>query len=134
MQLDREPRKIGTDVLRIWNARVESLRNKFSHLRTVVLIKSNELTKLAVFEVETILFPTDRFTWSRNSNGNLVAHDKAGMHRFTWQPHGSQFTIIEDVPKECLLIEVKPPEKLDKNSVLEAVEFDGTWVKVISRS
>jgi hypothetical protein len=71
--LNRNPQEIGNDVLEIWNARVESLRNKFSHLRNVVLIKS-----------------------------------------FTWQSHGSQFTIIDDVPQEYLLAQVKPPKKLDK--------------------
>lgn len=133
MELDRNPQEIGTDVLRIWNARVESLRDKFSHLRTVVLIKSNDLTKLAVFETETVLYPIDRFTWSRNPRGNLEAHDKTGIHRFTWQPHGLQFTIIEEVPQECLLIEVKPPKKLDKDSVLKALKFDNSWVKIVNR-
>lgn len=134
MELDRDPQDIGADVLRIWNARVESLRDKFSHLRTVVLIKSNDLTKLAVFETETVLYPVDRFTWSKNARGNLEARDIAGVHRFTWQPHGSQFTIIEAVPQECLLIEVKSPQKLDKESVLKALKFDKSWVKVVNRS
>lgn len=134
MELDRAPQEIGADVLRIWNARVESLRDKFSHLRTVVLVKSDDLTRLAVFETETVLYPIDRFTWSRNIRGNLEADDKTGTHRFTWQPHGSQFTIIEDVPQECLLIEVKSPEKLDKDSVLKAIKFDKSRVKVVNRS
>jgi len=134
MELDRDPQEIGDDVLKIWNARVESLRDKFSHLRTVVLVKSDDLTKLAVFETETVLHPIDRFTWIRNKHGNLEAQDKTGNHRFTWQPHGSQFTIIENIPQECLLIQVKPPKKLDKDSVLKALKFDETWVKVINRS
>jgi len=113
MDLDRNPQEIGNDVLKIWNARVESLRNKFSHLRTVVLIKSDDLTKLAVFETDTILYPIDDFNWLRNKRGNLEAYDTERKHRFTWQPHGSQFTIIEDVPQECLLVQVKSP----KNSI-----------------
>ena len=134
MDLDRNPQEIGNDVLKIWNARVESLRNKFSHLRTVVLIKSDDLTKLAVFETDTILYPIDDFNWLRNKRGNLEAYDTERKHQFTWQPHGSQFTIIEDVPQECLLVQVKSPKKLDKASVLKALDFDKTWVKVVNRS
>lgn len=134
MELDRNPQDIGNDVLRIWNARVESLRDKFSHLRTVILIKSDDLTKLVVFETETIFYPIDRFKWSKNARGNLEAIDTAGKHRFTWQPHGSQFTIIEEVPKECLLVEVKSPEKLDKEIVLKTLNFDKTWITVTNRS
>jgi hypothetical protein len=132
--LNANTQSMGNNILEIWNARVEAVRAKFSHLRTVVLIKSDDLTELAVFEVETVLYPLDRFTWSRNQRGNLEAREKStNIHRFTWQPHGSQFTIIESVPKECLLIRVKSPRKLDKNEVLKAINFDDDWVIVINR-
>lgn len=133
MVLDREPQEIGNDVLKIWNARVEALRNKFTHLRTVVLVKSEDLTKLAVFEMETVLYPLDRFKWSKNARGNLQAIDETGKHRFTWQPHGSQFTIMEEIPNECLLVEVKQPEKLDREIVLKSLNFDKSWVTVVNR-
>jgi len=33
-------------------------------------------------------------------NDNLEGYDRSGdAHVFTWQPHGSQFTIIENVPE-----------------------------------
>lgn len=132
--LDADAQILGNDVLKIWNARVESVRAKFSHLRTVVLIKSDDLTKLAVFETETILYPPDNFIWKRNQRDNLEAYEKdTNFHRFTWQPHGSQFTIIESVPKECLLIKVKTPQKLDKDEVLKALNFDNKWVTVTNR-
>lgn len=132
--LDADAQELGNAVLEIWNARVESVRAKFSHLRTVVLIKSDDLTELAIFEAETILYPPENFVWKRNQRGNLEAYEKASsVHRFTWQPHGSQFTIIEAVPKECLLIKVKPPRKLDKDDVLKAVNFDSKWITVTTR-
>lgn len=134
-ELGAKAQIIGEQVLEIWNARVEAIRSKFSHLRTVVLIKSKDLTELAVFEVETILYPVDRYTWLRNVRGNLEGRDTiTGAHRFTWQPHGSQFTIIEDVPQDCLLIKVKSPPKLDKAAVLEAAQFDDSWITVTNRS
>lgn len=134
MELDRDPQEIGNDVLQIWNARVESLRDKFSHLRTVVLIKSDDLTKLTVFETETVFYPVDRYSWTKNKRGNLETYDGLGKHRFTWQPHGSQFTIIEEVPQERLLLEIKALQKLDKGSVLRTLKFDASWIKIVNRS
>ena len=134
MELNADPQEIGNDVLSIWNARVESIRSRFSHLHTVVLIKSYDLTELAVFEFETVLYPIDQYTWSRNERGNLEAVEKVtGAHRFTWQPHGSQFTIIEQVPQDCLLIKVKPPPKLDKRDVLKKLNYDDSWITVTRR-
>lgn len=132
--LSVDPQITGNDVLNIWNARVEDLRAKFSHLRTVVLIKSDDLTKLAVFEFETIRYPIDQYKWSRNSRGNLEGRNKnTETHCFTWQPHGSQFTIIESVPTNCLLITVTAPQKLDKDAVLKALNFQNDWITVTNR-
>ncbi|MFZ5855552.1 MAG: hypothetical protein ACOYZ6_01870 [Chloroflexota bacterium] len=130
-ELDRNPDELGSDVLRIWNGRVEALRSKFSHLRTVVLVKSDDLTKLTVFEIETVLYPTDNYYWAWNKRKNLEGYDSnSKQHKFTWQPHGSQFTIIENIPTPALLIEVKRPEHVDKNAFLQAIKFDRDWIKV----
>jgi hypothetical protein len=135
MELDAEPQEMGNNVLRIWNTRVESLRAKFSHLRTVVLIKSEDLTELTVFEFETVLYPPDEFAWSRNKRGNLEGFDQnTKFHRFTWQPHGSQFTIIEPVSPDCLLITVKSPPKLDKLGILKTLNYDDSWITVTKRN
>lgn len=132
--LDADPQLLGNDVLNIWNARVEAIRAKFSHLRTVVLIKSNNLTELTIFEAETVMYLPEHFVWKRNKRNNLEAFDKrTNVHRFTWQPHGSQFTIIESVPNECLLIKLQSPRKLDKDAVLQALNFDSSWVTVTNR-
>jgi hypothetical protein len=132
---DIDPQELGENVLSIWNARVESVRSRFSHLRMVILIKSNDLTELAVFETETVFYPVEQYTWSRNKNGNLVGFDNTkGSHCFTWQPHGSQFTIFESVPDDCLLISLKAPPKLDKNEILKAFNFDESWVSVTRRN
>lgn len=132
--LDADAQELGNDVLEIWNNRVEDRRAKFSHLRTVVLIKSNDLTELAVFETDTIFYQPKNYIWRRNRNNNLEAYERSSdIHRFTWQPHGSQFTIIESVPQECLLIRVKPPQKLDKETILEAVNYEDDWITVTAR-
>ena len=55
-------------------------------------------------------------------------------HRFTWQPHGSQFTIIEEIPEDSLLIKIKEPEMLNKEDVLKALGFDKSWISITKRS
>jgi len=132
--LDADPEILGKEVLSIWNNRVSAIRSKFAHVRTVVLIKSYDLTKLVVFETETVLYPSDQYFWLRNKNNNLEGYEKeTKFHKFTWQPHGSQFTIIETVPNDTLLIEVKSPPVLEKDNILEAVNFDNSWISVTKR-
>jgi hypothetical protein len=132
--LDAQPQLLGDSVLEIWNARVEAIRAHFSHLRTVVLVKSPDLTTLTVFEFETVFYPPENYTWQKNKNGNLEAIEKhTGAHRFTWQPHGSRFTIIEPVPQNCLLVTLKSPPRLDKDEVLAALHYDDSWVTVTHR-
>ncbi len=123
---------IGKQVLEIWNGRVDSLRNKFSHLRTVVLIKSLNLSEFVIFETETVMYPPDKYTWKRNENNNLEGYDtETKEHKFTWQPHGSQFTIIETVPKEKLSIRIKKPPVMPQEAILKTIGFDKSWIKGI---
>jgi len=132
LDLNADPQIIGEDVLRIWNARVEAIRDKFSHVRTVVLIKADDLTKCAVFETETVFYQLDRYKWARNPRGNLEGHDESNnVHRFTWQPHGSQFTIIEDVPQSRVCFSVTPPTPIDRDKLLEAIGYNESWIQVI---
>ena len=129
-----DPNALGESVLEIWNERVSSIREKFQNLRTVVLVKSNDLTEVVVFEFDTIRYDPELFVWEWNKNGNLVGIEKSSTkHRFTWQPHGSQFTIIEEIPEESLLIKIKEPEQLNKEEVLTALGFDKSWVTVSKR-
>jgi hypothetical protein len=126
------PNDLGQKVLAIWNARVAEVKASFKNLRTVVLIKSNDLLELAVYEFQTKEFDPKNYQWTRNKNKNLVGSDiKTKEHIFTWQPHGSQFTIIEKVPQERLAIRIKKPPKLDKNEALKAIKFDDSWIQII---
>ncbi|MFA6104294.1 MAG: hypothetical protein WCV67_17055 [Victivallaceae bacterium] len=126
------PQEMGNMVLEIWNARVSSIRAKYDHLRTVVLIKSDDLLELAIFEFETLLYPVENFEWQWNKNNNLVGVDrKSKEHRFTWQPHGSQFTIVEDVPRERLAIQIRKPPALTQENVLNSLNFEPSWITII---
>ncbi|MEO8148656.1 MAG: hypothetical protein ABI723_13505 [Bacteroidia bacterium] len=122
----------GKLVLDIYNERVSAIREKYKHLRTVVLVKSNDLSEVSVFEFETIRYDPELYKWEWNKNKNLVGIEKRnGEHRFTWQPHGSQFTILEDVPAKSLVIRIKQPKKLDKEKILTALGFDKSWITVV---
>jgi len=126
-----DPNAVGKSVLDIWNERVSAVREKFQNLRTIVLIKSNDLTKVVVFEFETIRYDPELFVWTWNKNANLVGVEKSTKeHRFTWQPHGSQFTIIENIPQKSLVIKIRQPETLNKESTLSALGFDQSWITI----
>lgn len=130
-----DPTLIGKLVLEIWNERVSAIREKHKHVRTVVLLKSNDLSEVVVFEFETIRYDYELYTWKWNKNNNLVGtHKKTGEHTFTWQPHGSQFTITEEVPEKSLVIKIKQPKTLNKDQILKALGFDKSWVTVTKRT
>lgn len=128
-----DPAEIGRMVIEIWNERVASIRALYSHLRTVVLVKSDDLLELAVFEFDTVLYNPDQFEWKWNKRKNLEGRDRSsGFHRFTWQPHGAQFTIIEEVPSSKLAIRIKQPPPLERDKVLDTMGFDDSWIEIIS--
>lgn len=129
-----DPNPIGKMVLNIWNERVSAIRKFHKHLRTVVLIKSSDLTKVAVFEFDTIRYEPDLFYWEWNKNKNLCGFDVRTKEQcFTWQPHGSQFTIFENVPSNTLQIQIKQPPKIEKENVLKIIGFDSSWITILNK-
>jgi len=114
-----DPNLIGSQVLEIWNERVSSIREKYKNLRTVVLVKSDDLSQVAIFEFDTIRYDPELFEFHWNARANLEGFDKGNTYkRFVWQPHGSQFTIIEEVPKTSLILKLRQPDPLDRDKVL----------------
>lgn len=127
-----DPNALGEKVLSIWNERVASIRNKYRHLRTVVLIKADDLKELAVFEFDTVMYDPSQFLWRWNVRGNLDGCAKESReHKFTWQPHGSQFTIVENVPKRRLAIRITRHPSLSHDAVLSAIEFEPSWIELL---
>ena len=128
-----DPDELGEKVLAIWNERVSSIRKLYKHVRTVVLVKSDDLLELAIFEFETVMYLPDQYWWQWNERNNLEGFSKnSDQHIFTWQPHGSQFTIIENLPKERLALKIKQPPLLKKGDLLNAIKFDESWIEIIS--
>jgi hypothetical protein len=131
---DVDPDMLGQKILSIWNTRVADVRKRFLHVRTVVLIKSDDLLEEAVFEMDTSLYPIENYKWAWNEEDNLEGYetrDKVEVHKFTWKPHGSQFTIIEEVPQNRLAIKIRKPLELNREAVLKALKFDESWVQIL---
>lgn len=128
-----EPAKLGALVLEIWNERVAALYQKYKTLRTVVLMKGPDLKQISVFEVPTIRFNPSEYTWEWNKNKNLIGIDCNGENKFTWQPHGSQFTIHEHVPDYALNIEIDTPQNISAEKILETIGFDESHYRVVPR-
>jgi len=121
----------GTAVLNIWNERVNIALDKFDSLRTVILIREVNNLEFTLFEIETHKFPTNEYDWRLNKNSNLEGIDKTKkFHIFTWQPHGSQFTIRYTVPSSSIRFQIKRPQMLDFDNTLEQIGFDESWVTI----
>ena len=130
----RDENELGQKILEIWNERVSAVKKQFKHLRTVVLIKGEDLREVAVFEFDTVRYLPEDYWWQWNDRKNLEGYSTTSdEHVFTWQPHGSQFTIVEDVPEKRLAIRVKKPPIVNSTKVLEGINFDESWVEVISK-
>ena len=85
-----------------------------------------------MFEEENHRFRTNDFAWTTNKGGNLLGKDmETDETKFTWQPHGSQFTIHTKVPANAVKFKIKKPEILSKEQYLESINFDKTWIEII---
>ncbi len=130
VQPGKKPDEHGELVLSIWNERVSSVRKTYKHLRTVVLIRSYNLIESVVFEFDTIRYEPELYYWKWNKK-NLYGYNKHDhKQKFTWQSGGQQFTIFETVPAEHIVINLRKPELLPKEFILDKIGFDNSWIKV----
>lgn len=123
--------RTGEAVLNIWNERVNIATDHYSRLRTGILIRSYDLLSYRLFEEDTHRYRTTDYHWEVNPNGNLIGKDSNGRVCFTWQPHGSQFTIHTEVPESAVKFRVKQPPTLRKEDVLKSIDFDPSWVEIL---
>lgn len=133
VSIKHDPELIGEQILDIWNARVTGVREKYQNVRTIVLIKSNDLSEVALYEQDTIRYDPELFTWKWISNTrgstNLMGYSKRDMSKkFTWQPSGGQFTIHEEIRTPRLVINIRKPPVLDKELVLSGIGFTDDWI------
>jgi hypothetical protein len=124
--------RTGTAVLSIYNERINIAKDKYEPLRTVILIRNFETFEFSIFEHDIYRYVTTEYEWRANKDGNLEGFDIAiNRHCFTWQPHGSQFTVLYDVPASAIKFTVKQPPILDFEKTLEQVGFDESWITIL---
>lgn len=125
-----DPESTGRAVLSIWNARIDESLNQHNELRVVVMIRNMEVKEFVIFEEEAARFTPADFQWGFNGRNNLEGFNKTDKHHhFTWQPHGSQFTIRRHVPGSARRFSINrnvPIVSVD--SILQDVGFTTDWI------
>lgn len=124
--------KTGRAVLNIWNERINIAKEKYEPLRSSLLIRNPNSLEFTLFEHELYRINTNDYQWGLNKNGNLEGKNKeTGIHEFTWQPHGSQLTIIYSIPKSAKRFSIKRPPVLDFCDTMNQIGFDESWITVL---
>ena len=124
--------RTGTAVLSIWNERINIAKETYEPLRTSILVRNFNSMEFLLFEQETMRYNTNDFVWRANKNGNIEGFDLlSGEHRFTWQPHGSQFTILYQIPPSARRFKIKRPPVLDFEETMANIGFDSSWVTIL---
>ncbi len=108
---------------------MEEATQQYPQLRTIVLVRNMDDFRFKVFEIPTTQFDPSDYSWSLNVRNNLEGRTVQNkVHTFTWQPHGSQFTIIRQVSGSARSFEVRKPGTLDPQQVLASLGYVNDWV------
>ena len=122
----------GNQVLQIWNSRVEEATQQYSQLRTIVLIRDMDMFQFKIFEQPTTQFDPADYVWRLNRRNNFEGHSvQDDTHVFTWQPHGSQFTIIRQVSGSARSFQVRKPDALETEELLKSIGYGADWVEFL---
>jgi hypothetical protein len=126
------PENTGRAVLSIWNARVNEALDHYNDLRIVALVRNMDTRQYRMFEEEAQRFTPTDFKWAFNAKGNLEGHNRTtGEHQFTWQPHGSQFTILRRVPASARRFSIDPNVPIvTPDTILASITFKPNWITI----
>ncbi len=126
------PENTGRAVLSVWNARVNEALDQYNDLRVAVMVRNMETREYRIFEEEALRFTPTDFSWTFNNHGNLEGRNKVTKgHEFTWQPHGSQFTIIRSIPASARRFAILPNVPMvQPETILAAIKFKPEWVTI----
>ena len=128
----KDIQQTGRAVLAIWNERINIAQDNYKQVRTNILVRSDDLKSYIIFEEENQRFRTNDYIWKEKENGNLIGLDiKTNKQKFTWQPHGSQFTIHTEIPANATRFEIKLSESMDCDKFLDTIGFDHSWIKIL---
>jgi hypothetical protein len=124
--------KTGAAVLGIWNERINIAKETYEPLRTSILVRNFNKLEFLLFENEAERFVVKNYSWKENRNGNLEGCETlTNKHIFTWQPHGSQFTILYDIPVSAKKFKIKRPAVFDFEKTMEFIGFSNEWVTIL---
>lgn len=127
----KDPQRTGEAVLNIWNERINIAHDKYSSVRTSILVRSSDMLSYNLFEEEAVRYRINDYIWKFNSNGILEGYDENDIKRFRWQPHGAQFTIYTDVPAAATRFKVRKPDIITKEISMEMLHYTDDWVTII---
>lgn len=124
----------GNAVLNVWNARVNESLAEHDDLRVFVMIRHMARLEFTLFEFEAARYIAANYIWTLNRNRNFVAHDRVnGAHVFTWQPHGSQFTVFHHVPASASRFRIMHrPGILEERHILQLIGFTDDWIQPVT--
>ncbi len=124
--------KTGDAVLGIWNGRVDIAQAHFPKIRVIVLIRNYECTEFTLYEELIERYKIQDYEWRENSQNNLEGYCKeSNTKAFTWQPHGSQFTIHSVVPDSAIRFRLRRPPVLTQALALKNIGFDDHWIEIV---
>ncbi len=106
--------------------------DEYNDLRIMVLIRNISKREFVLFEEEAQRFIPQEYKWRLNDRNNLEGFEEGTeAHRFTWQPHGSQFTIIREVPTSARSFSIDPAiPQVSPEAILSQVKFSENWIKI----
>ena len=129
----RDIQATGHAVLDIYNERINEAVRKYAQLRLAVFIRNMGTLEFTIYE--RILHPVavNNYRWNMNDRDNFEGRETAtNNHAFTWQPHGSQLTVMERVPPSALRFRLRHrPSRLELQHVLDLVKYDKDWLEIL---
>ena len=129
LDLNKDVQETGQKVLSIWNKRMNVAYGSYESMRQITLLRGDKGDPhFVLFETELKQFAPGDYVWERNKRGNLEGTDKeTGQRWFTWQHHGSQFTIHCPVPGHAIRFSIRRPPDL-REEIMRKIGFTHEWV------
>lgn len=123
----------GRSILGVWNARVNESLNEHDDLRIFVFIRNVNTLEFSMFEFEATRYVAAQYRWELNKKKNFLGFDiQTNIHHFTWQPHGSQFTIHHRVPASAYRFRInRTVPIIEERHVLNIVGFRESWIEPV---
>lgn len=106
---------------------------EYDDLRIVVMLRNIAKLEFLLMEHEAHRYTPSDYVWGLKSGRNFIGRDAAtGVHRFTWQSSGSQFTIHHAIPASARRFRiVRQPPIVGEQAVLDSISFDESWIQTV---